>query len=227
MAQGTLYTAARPSPGAVRYRIKTEADLIAADDAIDRAVCGRSLACREKTLLAEQGAHDPTPTPYFVLQELFGRLEFDDRSHLLDVGCSTGRVLAHFLREGYPGQATGVELDPELAAVAQAWTSAHARLHVVEGSALDLDLSPFTHIYLFNPFDSNVLRDFISSIEERVGHPCTVVHMSDNGDTWWYLGRPGWTEVASDSFQYYVDERGYPVTIYENPQHFTIWRYTP
>ena len=207
--------------------IRSEADLIASDDAVDRAVCGRSLACREKTRLAGEHAHDPTPTPYFVLEELFAHFSFSERSHLLDVGCSTGRVLAHFLRSGYPGRATGIELDPELAEAARAWTAAHPNLEALQGSVLDLDLSVFTDFYLFNPFDANVLQAFIAQIEEQVGHPCTIVHMSDNGDTWWYQGRAGWTELASGRFQDYINERGYPVTIYEDPQHFTVWRYTP
>ena len=207
--------------------IRTEADLIAADDAIDRAVCGRSLACREATVLAQKGAHDPTPTPYFVLERLFAQLSFSKRSHLLDVGCSTGRVLAYFLREGYDGQATGVELDPELAAIAQEWTARHAKLHVVQGSVLDLDLARYTHFYLFNPFDSNILREFIGQLEEQARRPVTVVHMSDNGETWWYVGRPGWTQLAEGSFQDFANERGMPVRIYGNKQHWTIWRFEP
>ena len=225
--RGTANNVARNPLGAARHPIKSEAELLAHDDAIDRAVCGMSLVCREETILADQGAHDPTPTPYFVLQGLFERFPFSKRSHLLDVGCSTGRVLAHFLREGYPGQATGIELDPELAAVAQSWTAGHAKLQVIQGSVLDLDLSPFTCFYLFNPFDSPILQQLIKRIEEQAVQPVTVVHMSDNGETWWYLGRPGWSELDSGSFQYYMNERGYPVCVYENPQHWTAWSFNP
>lgn len=207
--------------------IRSEADLIAYDEAIDRAVCGISLVGPEKTSLADQGAHDPTPTPYFVLRQLFAPLAFDERSHLLDVGCSTGRVLAHFLRESYPGKATGVELDPQLAQVAQSWVARHPNLRVVQGSVLDLDLSEYTHFYLFNPFDASVLVQFIEAIEAQLEHACTVVHMSDNGDTWWYLGRPGWSELASGKIQHYRNARGFPVTIYEDPQHYTVWQYDP
>ena len=208
-------------------QIRTEADLIAADDAIDRITCGVSLACRETTRFQAQGAHDPTPTPYFVLEELFGYFAFDPRSHLLDVGCSTGRVLAYFLRGGFSGRATGVELDLELAEAARSWTAPHANLQVVQGSVLDLNLSGFSDFYLFNPFDSRVLSKLIQNIEEQVVRPVTVVHMSDNGEVWWYLGRPGWTEVASGTFQDFRNGRGYPVRIYDDPQHWTVWRFDP
>lgn len=208
-------------------QIRTLDDLIAFDDAIDRAVCGRSLEAPEETRLADQGAHDPTPTPYFVLEELFGHYSFGESSHLLDVGCATGRVLAHFLREGCPGRATGVELDPELADIARSWASSHDNLHVLQGDVLELDLSAFTDFYLFNPFDSQVLVKFICAIEAQVRRPCTVIHMSDNGDTWWYQGRTGWTEVASGRIQYCPNARSYPIKVYECPQHYTVWRFDP
>ena len=207
--------------------IRTLADLLAADDARDRATCGVSLQGPEQTRLAELGAHDPTPTSYFVLEQLFAHFRFGASSHLLDVGCGTGRVLAHFLHEGCPGHATGIELDPRLAAQAHTWARHHPNLTVIQGSALEADLSPYTDFYLFNPFNPNVLQQFIEALERQVAHACTVVHMSDNGDTWRYLGRPGWTEVASGRIQHWRNERGYPIEVYEDPQHYTVWRYDP
>ncbi|MDO4399872.1 MAG: class I SAM-dependent methyltransferase [Coriobacteriia bacterium] len=205
--------------------IRTAAELFAADEAIDEAVCGIRLLDPGETRLKALRAHDPTPTPYFVLEELFKHYSFDKRTRLLDVGCGTGRVLAYFLKAGFPGKATGVELDPLLAATARFWASSHANLSVKEGSVLDLDLEAFTDFYLFNPFDWTVLQEFIAQVETQVRRPCTVVHMSDNGDSWWYMNRAGWTEVASGEFQHFTNERGYPVKVYESPQHYTVWRF--
>lgn len=207
--------------------VTCEADLLAHDAAIDRAVCGVSLEGPEETRLSAQGAHDPTPSFYFVLEELFGHFSLGPDSHLLDVGCGTGRVLAHFVRSGCPGRATGVELDPELAATARAWAIRFDNLAVAEGSVLDLDLSPFTDFFLFNPFDAPILRQFIERLEEQVAHPCTVVHMSDNGDTWWYLGRPGWTQAAEGRISAYRNARGYQVKVYDYPQHYSVWHFEP
>lgn len=201
------------------------ADLVAHDEAIDRDICGFSLAEERETRFAIQGAHDASPTFYFVLDELFGHLALDDSSHLLDVGCSTGRVLAFFLWKGLPGRATGVELDPELASVAQSWTSRHDRLDVIQGSVLDLDLDAYTHLYMFNPFSPWMLQRFIPAIEAQLTHPLTIAHMADNGDSWQFVGRAGWTELASDTIQDYRNARGYPVRVYDNPQHYTVWRY--
>lgn len=207
--------------------VNSEVDLIALDAEIDCSVCGVSLADWDETRFSAQGAHDPDPTHYFVLEELFAHYSFTERSHLLDVGCGTGRVLAHFLRQGYAGHATGIELDPDLATVAQEWTSAYEQVEVLHGNVLDLDLSSYTDFYLFNPFDQHILQQFIETLEGQAAHPCTYIHMSDNGDTWRYVGRPGWTELASGSFLTYTNSRGRKVKVYDNAQHYTVWRYDP
>lgn len=209
-----------------RQQIVTNlADLRAHDVTIDQQVCGFSLAEEQETRFAIQGAHDASPTFYFVLEELFAHLAFDENTHLLDVGCSTGRVLAFFAWKGFAGKATGVELDPELAKVARSWTEAYRNLDVIEGSALDLDLDRYTDLYMFNPFAPWVLQKFIAAIEAQVTHPINVIHMADNGDSWQYEGRGGWTELASGTIQNYRNERGYPVKAYDIEQHYTIWHY--
>jgi len=207
--------------------ITNVSDLLAHDRDLDRTVCGFSLAEERETRYAIQGAHDVSPTFYFVLDELLGQLSFDEHSHLLDVGCSTGRVLAYFVRRGLPGKATGVELDTELADVAARWTAHYDNLDIIAGSVLDIDLDAFTHIYMFNPFSPWVLQKFIAALEAQLTHPLTLVHMSDNGDTWQYVGRSGWTELSSGEIQDYINARGFPVRAYDNPQHYSIWRYEP
>ena len=207
--------------------LRTLSDLLEYESTVDLAFCGVDLALKKETSFKEQGAHDPTPTHYFVLEQLFKHFAFDERTHLLDVGCGAGRALAYFLQQGLPGKMTGVELDPELAQTAKAWTARHANLNVMQGNALELDLGEYTDFYLFNPFDAPVLQRFIQELELQVHHPFTLVHMSDNGDTWWYVGRDGWTEVASGEIQAFRNARGVTVNAYEHPQHYTVWRYEP
>lgn len=211
----------------MRNTIENKAQLIAYDQQLDAQVCGFGLADPGQTRFAQSGAHDPTPTPYFVLEELFRHFDFGPRSHLLDVGCGTGRVLAHFVRGGYEGRATGVELDPDLASAARSWTDRYQVLDVVNANVLELDLGQFTDFYLFNPFDTAVLIKFLSALEAQVSAPVTLVHMSDNGETYFYVGRPGWSQVAEGSFQTYRNGRGRTIGVYECPQHYSVWRFDP
>lgn len=215
-----------PLPGAPGV-LRTVWDLLAYEQSLDLAYCGVDLSKQKETRFKDMGAHDPTPTHYFVLEQLFGHFSFDARTRLLDVGCGAGRALAYFLHAGFPGRATGIELDPQLAQIAREWSAQHANLRVLQGNVLEHDLREYTDFYLFNPFDAGQLRQFIANVEAQVPHACTVVHMSDNGDTWWYVGRDGWTEVASGEIQCFKNARGVSVKAYENPQHYTVWRYEP
>lgn len=202
-------------------------ELLASDERRDCEVCGIPLVDPGKTKLQGTGAHDPTPTPYFVLEELFSYFDFSPESHLLDVGCGLGRVLAYFVGAGFEGRATGVELDPMLASQAQEWACKFANLIVLNQDALSLNLGEYTHFYLFNPFDTNVLLGFIADVENEVQGPITLVHMSDNGETRYYEGRPGWSQIATGYFDVFENERGYKIRVYEHAQHYSVWRFDP
>ena len=191
-----------------------------ADTQRDLAVAGRLLERAEKTRHAADGAHDPTATPYFVLDDLLGSLGLAAESHLLDVGCGAGRVLAYFVGSGLPGCVTGVELDADLAAEAVAWSMRYKQANVISGSVLDLPLADYTHVYLFNPFDTPVLEAFLAKVEREARGPVTLVHMSDNGEWPAYLGRGGWTVLREGAFEFPGEKDGCP-------QHFTVRRYDP
>lgn len=206
--------------------ITSKADLLAADAARDIALCGRSLHvdARVRADLASACAHEPTPTPYFVLEELLGKLGFTADDHLLDVGCGTGRVLAYAASQ-LPCRATGVELDARLANIASSWAASSPQLNVIAGSVLDISLAPYTCFYLFNPFDTAVLTRFLDKAEREAAPPFTLVHMSDNGESFAYQGRPGWRLVRSGSIQMFQTASGRSIKFYEFPQHYSVWRY--
>ena len=163
----------------------------------DLAVAGRSLERAEKTRHAAAGAHDPTATPYSVLEGLLGGLDLGADSHLLDVGCGAGRVLAYFVDAALPGRVTGVELDPALAEEAAAWSARYPNVRVVEGSVL--------------------LTAFLDRLEREAVGSVTLVHMSDNGEWPAYVGRPRWTLLREGAFELPGGEG-------DCPQHFSIRR---
>lgn len=196
------------------------------DEQRDIAVCGVSLAPKDPERRAAAGAHEPTPTPYFVLDELFDGVPFAEDSHLLDVGCGTGRVLAYFAWRRLPGRATGIELAGDLVARTASWAERFDNLVVRTGDVLDEPLSGYTHFYLFNPFDTQVLERFLDKVEAEAVHPVVLIHMSDNGERFAYLGRRGWAAVRSGAIQFHRDPAG-DIEVYAYPQTYTIWRYDP
>lgn len=218
----------------------TREELFANDGRRDIALCGVSLSPGPARAAAHVAgaagggvagaaahAHEPTPTPYFILEDLFSRIHLDEDSHLLDVGCGVGRVLAYAVEAGLPGHFTGVELDPALAARAQSWMGPFDQVDVVCGSALDMPLESFTHFYLFNPFDNNVLLAFLDKLEARARRRVVLVHMSDNGENYSYMGRSGWKLQEQGEFWRYPhgDARGF--ALFGCPQHYSIWRFDP
>lgn len=101
---------------AASARAACEADQSRADRALDVAVAGEPLAALGDPTVLGGGAHEPTPTPYWILDDLLGGLSFEQTDHLLDVGCGAGRVLACAAATQLPCRVTGVELDGRLAA---------------------------------------------------------------------------------------------------------------
>ncbi len=244
---------------AASARAACEDDQNRADRALDVAVAGEPLAALGDPTVLGGGAHEPTPTPCWILDDLLGGLSFEQTDHLLDVGCGAGRVLAYAAATQLPCRVTGIELDGRLAARAASWTRGRDGLEVIAGSALDIPLgaythfylfNPFdqvllvefldleviagsaldiplgayTHFYLFNPFDQVLLVEFLDRLEAQVRRSITLVHMSDNGESFAYLGRAGWMREREGSF-YEHPAGGFPVFGY--PQHYSIWRYVP
>ena len=195
---------------AASARAACEADQNGADRALDVAVAGEPLAALGDPTVLCGGAHEPTPTPYWILDDLLGGLSFERTDHLLDVGCGAGRVLAYAAATQLPCRVTGVELDGRLAARAASWTRGRDGLEVIAGSALDIPLGAYTHFYLFNPFDQVLLVEFLDRLEAQGRRSITLVHMSDNGESFAYLGRAGWMREREGSF-YEHPAGGFPV----------------
>ena len=221
----------------------------------DLAICGCDLSGDGITRFADEGAHDPTPTHYFVLEDLFARMELDGDSRLLDVGCGAGRALAYFVEAGCAGAMTGVELDPVLARRAAKWAASFPQLEVVEGSAVDMPLAGFTHFYLFNPFDSCVLERFVQKLEADVAESresssagCIAAEAKDACGGLDGLSFPGDGPLRpkilchmSDNGECYLfwgrpgwhleaaGEFQYyeGVRVFDYPQHWSIWGYLP
>ncbi|WP_222419909.1 class I SAM-dependent methyltransferase [Enorma burkinafasonensis] len=159
-----------------------------------------------------------------MLEELLGKLGLTADDHLLDVGCGTGRVLA-YAASRLPCRATGVELDAHLARAASSWTASFPQLSVIADNVLNMSLAPYTCFYLFNPFDTAVLTRFLDKAEREAARPFTLVHMSDNGESFAYLGRSGWRLVRSGSIQMFQTASGRSIKFYEFPQHYSVWHY--
>jgi len=116
---------------------------------------------------AGAGAYDTANSDYEALAHLFAPLRDRIREHsvLVDVGCGKGRVLNFWLREFPDRQVCGIELDESVAADTARRLSSYPRVRVLQGDVRELIPPEATFFYLFNPFNREVLADFVARLK--------------------------------------------------------------
>ena len=137
-------------------------------------------------------AHDEHVTAYYgvapsILRALIARWRETVPPHpissytFLDIGCGKGRALLVASELHFRG-VVGIELNPNLAAVAranvEAWKGSHAAdstapllapIEILEQDALELTLPATpTLIFLFHPFEAPLLRKLLRRIETQI-----------------------------------------------------------
>lgn len=105
-------------------------------------------------------------TPWELAQTVFERVGVSAHDVFVDYGCGKGRML--LIARRYPfRRIVGVELIPELAAVARSNARSNDRIEVVEADASRWDLPvDATVLYAFNPFGSDVWVEVLQRIGE-------------------------------------------------------------
>lgn len=110
------------------------------------------------TQFAHLGAKNTANTDYDALPYIFtpGTITPDDV--LVDVGCGKGRVLNWWLSQGHRNRIVGLELDPDVAARTGRRLRRHRNVSVIAGDAVDNLPVDATVLYLFNPFQRQVVE---------------------------------------------------------------------
>src|SRR5215831_10941419 len=127
---------------------------------------------RIRTRFAGSGAHPTVSTDYYQLPKLFGpegvRVRPDDV--LVDVGCGKGRVLNYWLHSGLKNRIYGLELDPEFAGFAARRLAKFRNVTILAGDAIANLPDDATLIFLYNPFEGDVLERFQAQVKEKYAH---------------------------------------------------------
>lgn len=166
------------------------------------------------------GATRSQPTHWWILERVFRDVVLTEADGFVDIGCGKGRAIAFLLREKAPCRITGVELNPEVARVAKAWTARHDNVSILEADAFSLDFDRFTVFYLFRPFLPKTFTEFIELLESQLTHPVRLVFLSQGVRE--LYNRPGWERLNGGSV-YLI--HGMPVA--GCPQSWSVWRYAP
>jgi len=131
---------------------------------------GSFLGGRAKaTSFAHLGANDSNNSDYGSMDQIFrGRIKADDV--LVDVGCGRGRVINWWLSRGLRNQIFGLELDSEMAETVSHRLRRWQNVKILAGSALETLPADATLIYMFNPFNQELMTKFGDLILQRCRH---------------------------------------------------------
>ncbi len=189
----------------------------------DIRLCG-SLLTRDREVNVE-GATAYSPTRYWALDEMFADAVFSEDDSFVDIGCGEGRVLAWLIHDKrFSGQITGIEKDPEVAAIAKKWMSRHPneKVKIIEGDAMEQSYKDYTIVYIFRPFNETFFERLIQRIESQITHPVRFYYLSDNYSRKFLVSRQGWKMIKRQPI---LKKHG--LFLYVIPQFYSIWIYTP
>jgi SAM-dependent methyltransferase len=137
--------------------------------------------------ITEKSCHDYLATGYIRFHQLMNEIEIRDNDVFLDYGSGLGRAVV--LAATYPfRKVIGVELVTDLhKRAAENVRRAVKRLRCRDIELYNVDARRFhippevTVIYLWNPFDGDVLREVFGNIQRSIvehPRPVTVLHLS-------------------------------------------------
>ena len=115
---------------------------------------------------AHLGANQSNNSDYGMLDQIF-KDQINASDVLVDVGCGRGRVINWWLSRGLKNPIYGLELDPDLARKSSIRLRRWQNVSILAGSALDNLPSNATLLYLFNPFNEQVMTEFRDRVFER------------------------------------------------------------
>jgi SAM-dependent methyltransferase len=138
------------------------------------------------------GAFGSTNSDYAALREMFeGRIHPDDV--LVDVGCSTGRVINSWLHEGHTNRIVGIEVNADVAERTRTRLGKFGNVEIVTGDAVEHLPEDGTVFYVYNPFG----LDMMAAFARRAGmlpddgrrllvmyYNCKHLEVFEDGDRW-------------------------------------------
>ncbi len=192
------------------------------DEFCDKKVCGRSLVNTIPTKFKYLGATNSQPSHWLVLKELFKGSEFTSNDKIIDIGCGQGRVIAFLIKNKFPGEIHGIEIDSDIAKICIDWAKKYNNVSIINGNAFEHDYNQYTILFMGRPLEHPQFIKFIEKLENEINHPITLYHNWSTPTEEYLKNRKGWCLTKS---QTYLKKWGLPLA--GTPQKFSIFSYTP
>jgi SAM-dependent methyltransferase len=149
---------------------------------------GRFLGGTVTSTHADEGAKDVHNSDYGQIARLFMQPAILPHWHpgyrsssasdpvIVDVGCGRGRVINWLLCNGYCGEIVGIEIEERVAAETARRLRRRKNVSIRVGDACELLPENATLLYMFNPFNRQVMTRFCRRIESTYSRPLTIVY---------------------------------------------------
>jgi SAM-dependent methyltransferase len=112
---------------------------------------------------AASGANDTVSTDLRIIPALLDQA-LSEGDVFVDVGCGRGRVLHWVLRDERASAVYGIELDKRVAAIAARSLDNYLNATVVAGNVLTALPDDATLMYLWNPFNADMMEKFKEAV---------------------------------------------------------------
>lgn len=167
----------------------------------------------KKSKYKDLGAYGTESTCYTWLKTIFKSFPLNKDDVFVDVGCGEGRVLTYLYLRKFRGKMIGIELDEEIAQIAAQRTKKCDNIHIHHGNVLEKGelFKDATAVYLFNPFNEQILISFIEMIEKNVDHDLILYYANDiyrrvldKRDKWYIIRRDTFKSVVTPTKRYTI-----------------------
>lgn len=128
---------------------------------LDMLYAGKSL--QDISARKSKDVYSGHASDYLVISAIFDDVPVDSKDSFIDVGCGKGRVLLYISRKFKPTTITGYELDKSTSNVAID-IGKSAGFSVLNESVFCSFPSDGTYFYLFNPFEKQMLVNFLELV---------------------------------------------------------------
>ena len=184
----------------------------------DWRIAGISINKKLHSKHRELGAYATESTDYCWLDQIFKAYPLKDGDVFVDVGCGEGRVLTYLYLRGFRGRMTGIELDKDVAATAAERTKKCANIQIRQANVLNCAdvIGSATAIYLFNPFDEEMVERFVQMVETHCRQNVTVYYSNDL-----------YRRVLDKRENWHILRRNVLYSRVYNARFYTVYKYRP
>lgn len=192
------------------------------DEFFDKKICGRSLFNTIPTKFADLGATNSQPSHWLILDELFKGSKFTAHDKIIDIGCGQGRVIAFWIKNKFPGEIYGIEIDSDIAKTCADWSKKYSNVTVINGNALEHDYNSYTVLFMGRPLENSQFEKFIQKLEQDLNHNI-LLYLNWSAPAEKFLkNRDGWHLQKSKTYH-----KKFFLPLSGIPQKFSIFLFTP